>query len=178
MLIQAALDAWKSMQNSILRTTLLSCIMLVATSPVAAQVRLLDVMPTVFELLSIEKPESFDGVSLIPYVRGEAERDLPAICESTLYGPGLLALRVRDYKYIQRLDGEGKGSGVLFNWRDDPGETIDLAAQRPDLVRELRTELVRWSNVNAARARRMSKPKPVDLSPTRIRQLRSLGYIR
>jgi arylsulfatase A-like enzyme len=145
---------------------------------VAAQVRLLDVMPTVFELLAVAKPESFDGVSLIPYTRGEADRDLPAFCESTLYGPSFLALRVRDYKYIQRLDGNGKGPGALFDWRNDPGETTDLAGQMPEAVRELRAALMRIHNENATRAKRMSKPKPVDLSPTRIRQLRSLGYIR
>jgi len=145
---------------------------------IAPQVRLLDVMPTVFELLSVAKPESFEGVSLLPYMRGDVDRDLPALCESTLYGPSYVALRTAVYKYIHRLDGEGNGEGVLFNWRDDPGETTDLASEMPDIARQLRTELIRIYNGNAARAKGMSKPEVVDLSPARIRQLRSLGYIR
>jgi arylsulfatase A-like enzyme len=145
---------------------------------VTSQVRLLDVMPTVFELLSVEKPESFEGVSLVPQMRGEASEDLTALCESTLYGPSYLALRVSEYKYIHRLEENGPGEGALFNWKMDPGETTNLADQMPGVARELRAELVRLYTRNIDRAKGMSKPKPVDLSPKRIRELRSLGYIR
>jgi arylsulfatase A-like enzyme len=145
---------------------------------VAAQVRLLDVMPTVFELLSVAKPESFEGVSLMPYMKGDVGSDLLALCESTLYGPRYVALRAPRYKYIHRLEGEGNGEGELFDWRDDPGETKDLASELPEIARQLRSELITMYNGNAARAKGMSMPKVVDLSPARIRQLRSLGYIR
>jgi arylsulfatase A-like enzyme len=145
---------------------------------VDSQVRLLDVMPTVFEFLTISKPASFQGVSLVPYMTGEADLDLSALCESTLYGPLYIALRGPRYKYIQRLDAGGDGAGQLFDWRSDPAETSDLSGELTDVADELRAELLRWSSENAARARNMSKPKIVDLSPARIRQLRSLGYIR
>jgi arylsulfatase A-like enzyme len=145
---------------------------------VGSQVRLLDVMPTVFEFLSITKPTSFEGVSLVTYMTGETDDDLNALCESTLYGPMYIALRGPRYKYIQRLDATGDGGGALFDWRADPGETKDLSGDMPGVADELMAELVRWSSQNAARARNMSKPKVVDLSPARIRQLRSLGYIR
>ncbi len=145
---------------------------------VGPQVRLLDVMPTVFEILSVETPATFEGVSLMPFVRGESGRDLDALCESTLYGPSFIALRGPRYKYVHRLDAGGNGSGALFDWRNDPGETTDLAAEMPEVAADLRAQLVRMHNGNAARAERMSKLKPVDLSPARIRQLRSLGYIR
>ena len=145
---------------------------------VDSQVRLLDVMPTVFEILSLEKPPSFEGVSLVPYMAGETNEDLDALCESTLYGPMYIALRGPRYKYIQPLDADGDETGALFDWRADPAEKTDLAASLPDVAREMKTELLRWSTENAARARNMSKLKVVDLSPARIRQLRSLGYIR
>jgi arylsulfatase A-like enzyme len=145
---------------------------------VTPQVRLLDVMPTVFDILSVPMPASFEGKSLMPYIRGEVDRDLEALSESTLYGPEFVSLRGTRYAYILQMDGDDAGKGELFDWRKDPHETTNLAGDMPEVALELRTELLRMYNENAARAKNMSKPRPVDLSPARIRQLRSLGYIR
>ena len=144
---------------------------------VTAQVRLLDLMPTAFEVLGVEKPESFLGVSLLPYAMGTTDQALDAFCESTLYGPHMIALRADGYKYVHHLEEEG-GAGELYDWRSDPAERKNLADDQPEKMEQMRTELLRLYGDLLKTAGTMSKPAVVNMSPQRIKQLRSLGYIR
>jgi len=153
-----------------------------ATKPkepvVRSQVRLLDVMPTVFDVLGLQTPRSFVGESLMPLVRGEGKRDLPALSESTLYGEPQISLRGPRYKYVRpAADGEG-AKGELYDWREDPRETKDLSVELPEVRERLRSQLGELHGANLAQAERMSKPSSVNMSPTLIEQLKSLGYIR
>ena len=149
-----------------------------AVQTVASQVRLLDVAPTVFELLDIDPPESFVGQSLMPFVRAESEEQLDAYCESTLYGPPRLALRGSRYKYIAVPGEHGLLSGELYDWRNDPGETENLAGRMPDIASLHRANLTEWYRRNTAQAKQMSTVQPINMHPDRIKLLRSLGYIR
>ena len=64
----------------------------------------------------------------------------PAIRDSDFGGPR--AILDNDYKLV--VDGEN-GSGVeLFNLKDDPGETKNLAQARPELTRKLQSRLHKW----------------------------------
>jgi len=146
-----------------------------ATSVVHSQVRMIDIMPTIFDLHDISAPETFVGESLIPVVEGGPAGNRVALSEGLLYGKRKLAWRTDRYKYIHYLEGEG---GELYDWRDDPGEIVNLARKRPDLVRKYRADLLDFYLELSARARNMSEPQPVDMSPKRIQELRSLGYIR
>ncbi|MFH5806711.1 sulfatase [Alienimonas sp. DA493] len=51
------------------------------------------------------------------------------------------ALRYGDWKLIERYE---DGSLELFNLADDPDETRDLAAERPEKAQELRATLSQW----------------------------------
>jgi len=145
---------------------------------VTPQVRLLDVMPTVFDNLDVTSPESFIGQSLMPVIRGDSKTDRNAFAESTLYGAPLIALRGPSYKFILQLTEDGKGNGELYDWRADPLEKRNLSKELPEKADELSKELVRTYRGLLTEARGMSEPRPVDLGPKRIDQLRSLGYIR
>jgi arylsulfatase A-like enzyme len=145
---------------------------------VQSQVRLLDVMPTVFEILGVESPKSFIGKSLMRLVRGETTKDYPAFLESTLYGRPRIAMRGRRYKYIMEIARDGSSKGELYDWREDPLEKRDLSSEIPDLRAQLQEELAGFKREAAAVAAGMSQLNFVDLSPERIQQLRSLGYIR
>ena len=148
------------------------------TNPVVTpQVRVLDVMPTIFEIHSIDKPESFVGRSLLPLARGESSEDLIAFSESTLYGPPKISVRGPQYKYIEMLQ-KGAARGELYHWGNDPGETTDLSSQHPEIARRLRDQLHAHQQKNLFLSKSMSKLRPVDLDPKHIQQLRSLGYIR
>lgn len=145
---------------------------------VESQVRLIDVMPTVFDLLDIEPPPSFVGQSLMPLVMGETDADRVAFSESTLYGGYLVARRGERYKYIVDIAPGSQVPPELYDWRADPGETNNLLAALPDVAAQMRAELSGFYNEMALRAKTMSQPELKDMSPQTIESLKSLGYIR
>ncbi|MFH1755192.1 MAG: sulfatase-like hydrolase/transferase, partial [Candidatus Latescibacterota bacterium] len=145
---------------------------------VTSQVRLIDVMPTVFQTCDITKPESFIGESVTPLLMGEKGGQRGAYCESTLYGKDRIAWRGPQYKYILEIFRNVEPAEELYDWHNDPGEMNDLSDSLPDVTEKLRSELIRFFMDVTNRADTMSQPLQVDLSPERIEMLKSLGYIR
>lgn len=100
--------------------------------PVDAQVRLVDVMPTILDLLGLPVPE-VDGGSLVPYVEGRESAHRAAYSE-TFFREELAisqprfqglrpwkALRIGDrYKVIWEVG--GTGGTWWYDLREDPGE--------------------------------------------------------
>ena len=100
-----------------------------------------DLMPTILDWLGIAIPESCDGTSLMPWLRGETpavwrtavhfEYDLrggwpePAAMppDTPPQAGAMAALRTRDWKYVH-LPGFAP---VLYDLRADPGETRNRA---------------------------------------------------
>ncbi len=79
------------------------------------EVSYLDVMPTLFDALGLPKPASFEGMSMMPLLRGEPDVARPAFSESTLYGSAKIAWRTERYKYIHdpwRRGAKGWGSST------------------------------------------------------------------
>jgi choline-sulfatase len=145
---------------------------------VATQVRILDIMPTLFDLQRIAPPASFVGASLMPAVRGEPMQDLPAFCESTMYGPEKLAWRDGTHAYIYDLDPEATEKYLLFDWRTDPREQVNLFARDPNLANRYHQELARFYEGIKREAAQLPPTKILDMSPQQLESLRSLGYIR
>lgn len=142
------------------------------------QVRLIDVMPTVFDYLGISKPETFAGESLMPYVRNVPTGHRNAFSESLLYGTRRIAWRTGDFVYIQDIE-EGRDEvGELYNWRADPDEHIDIAADNPEITEQVRRQCMEFYFDLLGRARTMSPLVPIDMSPDEIDKLKSLGYVR
>ena len=65
----------------------------------------------------------------------------------------------------------------LYRWRDDPGETSNLASQYPEQVRRLAKVLKQWSAPWIAAAYGRATQKQVELDEETLRHLQSLGYI-
>lgn len=143
---------------------------------VAAQVRTLDILPTVFDLYGIEMPESFEGKSLAG-LAVSAGRDAGRIAysEGTLYGPDKLAWHRDRFTYIFDLS---ENSGELFDRVVDPGQTTNVFSEHPQAGAQLRHELYTFFKGLQEQSASMSVPQPVDLSPARLAELKSLGYIR
>ena len=135
-------------------------------------VRMVDVMPTILELLHIPSPKVVQGSSLLPLTRG-GQLDLPAVSETWYprhhYGwSELTSMSDGRYHLIAAPRRE------LYDTQADPGELHDIAATnagRADaLQRALQTFVARTSS-----ARKSSAPQPVD--PDVEQRLRSLGYV-
>ncbi len=87
--------------------------------------------------------QTLDGIDILPLAaRGATPPPRPIIWRT---GPNY-AVRSGDWKLIvsERTDGEGALT-YLFDLRDDPRETHNLAAQRPDVVARLRREFDVWN---------------------------------
>jgi len=104
---------------------------------------LLDVYPTLCELIGVETPETVDGVSLVP-----AMADANLLVRDTLYcAYKELHRSVRDerYKLIEYVV-KGERTTQLFDLDADPWELDNLAgddAYAADVAR-LRAEMARW----------------------------------
>jgi len=102
---------------------------------IARQVRLLDVQPTILEMLGIEPWTEPEGVSILPLMVGGGERTpakaslLPpeiALSEAILYGPEQKCLRAYPWKLIYNIR---EDETTFFNIDQDPGETVDIAGE-------------------------------------------------
>ncbi len=139
---------------------------------VTDQVRIVDVMPTVLELVGIETPAEVQGTSLMPLARGEA-LDLLAYTETYYpryhYGwSELTAVRDGRFKFIAAPRRE------LYDIQADPGETQDLAGENPRMADALERGLRDLTTRSAAKAVAQA-PRSVD--PAVEQQLRALGYV-
>ena len=161
---------------------------LAAGRRVDVNVSLMDVLPTVLDLLGEGTSESFTGRSLVPLVSPErgpeaaadpfAERSVvahwmnpapvpeavPEVPDTSQYW----ALMHENWRLI-----EGDDGFMLFDDVGYPGNTRDLAAERPELVRELAGRLEAFRDGLAASA---SETVEIELDAAQVEALGKLGY--
>jgi len=85
---------------------------------------LLDVFPSLCELAGFATPESVEGKSLAPVIRGETTQVRDSLFAA--YRHFQRMVRKDDWKLI-RYNVKGVDTTQLFNLRDDPWETTNLA---------------------------------------------------
>ena len=100
-----------------------------------------DYFPTVLDVLGFQmkgRPEPIDGVSLLGLIEGTmTERPLPIGFESRNQ------VSLTDNRY--KIYSSDKGNKyMLFDLLEDPGETKDLAAEKPQIVEAMKTKLDKW----------------------------------
>jgi hypothetical protein len=96
---------------------------------------LIDVAPTILDLLGISRPTEYQGRSLLD------DRPQMALF-ATDYSLGFLGLRDGQWKLIHELE---SGQSRLFDLSSDPGERHDLSVSNPERVGVYRDHLLRWS---------------------------------
>ena len=140
------------------------------------RVRLLDVMPTVLELLGVPAPAGLQGRSLAPLLHdGAALPAPPAMSEysNQTVGRTFESIRQGDGAYI--VDG---GREQLFDLRADPGEEHDLAPSGPPALGALRAELTRWREACRPLAAHLGPRGPgITADAETAARLRALGYL-
>ncbi|MBM3891629.1 MAG: arylsulfatase, partial [Verrucomicrobia bacterium] len=97
-----------------------------------------DVMATLADVLGTRLPDNAgeDSFSLLPLLRGGEQpiRENAVSCASR----GVAGLRKGPWKLIFERDPETKTDARLYNLDDDLGETKNLAAEKPELVAEMK----------------------------------------
>lgn len=103
---------------------------------------LIDVAPTVMDLIGLHPPRDWQGLSLLEPGAERASRFL------TDHGLLQLGLRHGPWKFIDEVE---TGRGRLFDLRADPAEQHDIAAHEAERVRAYRQHLRAWSDAQRAR---------------------------
>jgi choline-sulfatase len=138
---------------------------------VETPVGLIDVAPTILQVLGIPEPPQFQGRSLLGLAK---ESHAPrAVFSESLYGhrhfgtSSLWSLRLGRYKYIEAPRRE------FYDLVDDPHETRNLYSQKRSLALASREQLL------ALRARFHPErgAESTSLDPEAIARLSSLGYV-
>ena len=100
-----------------------------------------DYFPTVLNVMGFkikDAPEPIDGVSLLPLIEGKmTERPVPIAFESG----NQVTLTDNRYKIYSKDKGK---SYMLFDLIEDPGETKDLAAEKPQILQSMKARLAQW----------------------------------
>jgi arylsulfatase A-like enzyme len=155
---------------------------------VEEQVALLDVAPTILDLLGVPAPEGFRGRSLAPAIRGERSIATAVVPFETLYwkleeekGIVRRGVRTEPWKYVLNLH-ELAGGRVsqreeLYDLARDPDERTNLAREvgRPggpsrEILESLRAALAEQTPPEG-------HAEPIPLTPEAEERLRSLGYL-
>lgn len=95
-----------------------------------------DFLPTAADLLGVEPEAPTDGISYLPTLTGRGEQPEHDYLYWEFHEQdGRQAIRRGDWKAVRY--NVSKGGGIqLYNLAEDPGETRDLAAEYPEMVRE------------------------------------------
>ncbi|MBS2020467.1 MAG: sulfatase [Deltaproteobacteria bacterium] len=114
---------------------------------VKERVRNVDLAPTVMELLGIEASPRMSGRSMVALAKGQKERDERVVVSegrgtrAILFGRHRLLVREGAARSTTYAGKTVTKSEELFDLVDDPGERVDLAASKPDVVAEMRARL-------------------------------------
>jgi arylsulfatase A-like enzyme len=102
----------------------------------------LDIVPTAVAAAggSLAGETALDGADLVPYLTGQ-KGDGPHESLYWRFGPQW-AIRQGDYKLLNSPE----GTVQLFNLASDVGEQRDLAAERPDVRKELEGAYAAWNS--------------------------------
>jgi len=173
-----------------------------APQRVAPTVRLVDLMPTLLELLDVPAPRVMEGLSVTRLMRGESQAPLPALSELALrpdfradslgYGQWKLIMdrsgasrRGKDASLVMNEDTGrlqfpiGEPVHQLYDVEADVLEQHDVAALHPEIVATLAERMDRM----IARGKQLLEQGlfqaagELDLSPEEIERLSELGYV-
>ena len=135
-------------------------------------VSLVDLVPTILDVLDLEIPSDLSGRSLVPLLEGEPFGPRPLYAEVTDGRSPTRAIIDWPWKYVHRFT---PGRGMLYNLESDPGETVDLTDIDGDVKRYMLKTLLDWSN---GLEPRWEPADPQPLTPEEIKRLKLLGYIQ
>jgi arylsulfatase A-like enzyme len=107
------------------------------------QVRLLDVAPTVLDILGMDSPRHFEGASLKPLLDGTGMPPASEGCllphdiaysEAIMHGPEIKSVSAYPMKLVHHML---SGKDMVFDLETDPEELRNLAGEEPDRSVEL-----------------------------------------
>lgn len=149
-------------------------------------VSLVDLMPTILDLVGIDGPTGMEGRSLVPVIGGVA-LERPAIYAEFFDKRGFnlqVARRTPSSKIIQhfnRITHPKRGAIERYDLANDPREERDIAElDQPREAEEL-SEMAAWLNdrwsIHAELERLAKGGEQLEISDETLERLKSLGYV-
>ena len=141
---------------------------------VRGQVRTIDIMPTILDLLRIAPPDGVDGETLVPVMDGKHPVDRQSYIETLVprFNNGwaeLRGVRTTAYKYIRAPRSE------LYELTTDPQENRNLLSERAEPVRQLAARLDRYLRSDVLHTGEAAEAT-LQLSAADRERLAALGY--
>ena len=158
---------------------------------------LIDIPPTILDLIGVQGPEAFEGISLLPAIAGEEGGSRILFSEHLISSrvPGFRPIAViqDDWKYqcnVEILDIESLKLGdlekeprnrgfadkiapeALYQMKQDPGETENLLEEAAEIVARMRKHAEK--HLEKVRG---SEVETITLDDELEKQLQDLGYI-
>lgn len=142
-------------------------------------VRLIDIFPTLLDLLGIAVPDGLTGRSLSPLLDdASAVIDLPDyfVTESRWRAVNKIGLYGEDWEYFENRDGWVGVNPVELQSRGgrENGAWTDRIGEQPAIAAAMRDYLAAWEEANPPARPTLDQDA---LSPEEIEQLRSIGYL-
>lgn len=172
------LEHTECIYNEVLRVPLILCGPdLPAGTRISSQARSIDIMPTLLDLCGRMSPPNIEGVSLVPWIKGQRQDHLVAVTETERRG-GQVAIQDGRYKLIQK---KGEGGIELYDLVSDPNENTDISKTQPQLLSMMEEALASWEyQMEKLRQDYWSggdKAESNEVSPEVLERLQNLGYI-
>jgi arylsulfatase A-like enzyme len=139
------------------------------------RVQLVDVLPTVMEVLDLPLPAIAQGRSLLGVARGDGSGPRPHF--SSWPRRDLHAVREGDWKLIAHLPAGEAETLELFDLRVDPGELHDVALDEPGVTARLRALLEEHRKTSSAILGLQGRGSHVELTEELKAELQALGYL-
>jgi len=141
------------------------------------QVRLIDIFPTILDILKINYKGPAHGDNLMPLILGTNCYDRALISEYMHYYEEKKALIDNSYKYIYFTESQKR---ELYNLQNDSAELKDIHKQLPEITSSMHNQLMKLLEDSERLSKTLSKNekiKPPELSQEFRQKLKALGYI-
>lgn len=157
---------------------------------ISEPVQLIDVMPTVLDLLGLKNPSVVEGQSLVPLIRGQVFKRRGLVMASRFAAvrkEGLVPENTVDdfaiidahWKFIYRNKAANSGlkKVELYDRVADRNERHDVAAEHPREVEERVSTLAQWIEAQNKIRSFIGHAGRSQLDQQTLERLRSLGYL-
>jgi iduronate 2-sulfatase len=134
-----------------------------------SMVETIDVFPSVCEIAGLPHPDFVDGVSLQPLIKNPAEAGHSAIAYASAR-----TIRTDNHRLVAHKDGYNE----LYDHSTPEGETRNVAAEQPEIVKTLLAELNRRLDRSSKpasdpKSASIEKPKP----PFKVNVVKDVSYL-